>query len=103
MKLTGTVTEILDLEQGTSKAGKEWVKRSFVVDTGAKYNPLVCIECFGEEKVAMLSSLEAGEQVEVSINISSREYKGRYYTQVSAWEIATLTATEVEEDENMPF
>ncbi len=50
----------------------------------------------------MLSSIAEGEEVDVSINISSREYKGRYYTQVSAWKIEALT-TPVEDEEEVPF
>ena len=111
MKVTGKLAKVLELEQGTSKAGKEWVKRNFVIDTGDQYNPELCIECFGEEKVAMLSKLSEGDQVEVSVNISSREYKGRYYTQVSAWKIEVTTPAAVEAvkerfeavEEDMPF
>lgn len=104
MKVTGKLTKVLALEQGTSKAGKEWVKRSFVIDTGDQYNPELCIETFGEEKVKMLSNVAEGDQVEVSINLSSREYKGRYYTQVSAWKIEVMASTDAQPvEEDLPF
>ena len=51
LSIKGRITQILDVESGTSKAGKEWKKQAFVVDTGAQYNPLVCFSLFGEEKI----------------------------------------------------
>jgi len=42
LAITGKLVKALDVESGTSKAGKEWKKQSFVIDTGAQYNPEVC-------------------------------------------------------------
>ena len=42
----GKIANILEVESGTSKAGKEWKKQGFVVDTGAQFNPLVCFSYF---------------------------------------------------------
>ena len=39
LAITGKLVKALDVESGTSKAGKEWKKQSFVIDTGAQYNP----------------------------------------------------------------
>ena len=74
LKVTGKITSILDVETGTSKAGKEWQKQSFVIDTEAKFNPEVCFSLFGE-KTDLLSGLKTGDEVEVSFNVSSREFK----------------------------
>ena len=35
LALNGKLIKLLDVESGTSKAGKEWKKQSFVIDTGA--------------------------------------------------------------------
>jgi len=82
----------LSVESGTSKAGKEWQKQSFLVDTGAQYNPEVCFQLFGEDKIQMLNSHQEGDQVEVSFNLSSREYNGRYFHNIDAWKIDNLAA-----------
>tara|TARA_R110002167_G_scaffold121776_1_gene300148 strand:- start:161 stop:466 length:306 start_codon:yes stop_codon:yes gene_type:complete len=101
MNVKGVLLKVLDKEQGTSKAGKEWVKQSFVIKTDAKFNPEICFELFGEDKVAMLPIL-IGETLSVDFNLSSREYKGRYYTQASAWKIEGAK-TKVELEEDCPF
>tara|TARA_R100000951_G_scaffold110853_1_gene109186 strand:- start:1578 stop:1928 length:351 start_codon:yes stop_codon:yes gene_type:complete len=83
----GIISKILSKESGQSKAGKDWVKQSFVIDTKDQYNPLLCLSMFGDDKVDQLAKFKQGQEVKVSFNVSSREYNGRYYTQVDGWKI----------------
>ena len=89
MSLTvkGSIKQKLEVEQGTSKAGKEWKSQSFVVNTGAQYNPDICFKLFGEEKIQMLDNVNDGDEVEVAFNLSSREWNGRWFTSADAWKI----------------
>ncbi|MDB9964204.1 DUF3127 domain-containing protein [Vicingaceae bacterium] len=87
LAIKGRIKTILDVESGTSKAGKGWRKQSFVVDTGAQYNPDVCFGVFGDEKIDMLAKFNPGAEVEVAFNVSSREYNGKYYHNIDAWKI----------------
>lgn len=87
LKVKGQITSKLEVESGTSKAGKEWTKQSFVVNTGAQYNPEVCFSVFGDEKVEMLNNFQEGQEVEVLFNVSSREFNGKYYHNLDAWKI----------------
>jgi len=117
LAITGKLVKALDLESGTSKAGKEWKKQSFVIDTGAQFNPEVCFSLFGEDKISMLHGIKAGEEIEVSFNLSSREYNGRYYHNIDAWRInkaagavvaapadeAPFPAQDAEEEDDLPF
>ena len=82
----GKITKKLDIESGVSKSGKDWNKQSFVLDTGAQYNPEICFSCFGD-KVDMLSSFSEGQEVEVKFNVSSREFNGKYYHNLDAYHI----------------
>jgi len=104
MKITGTLKEVLQLQKGVSKAGKDWKKQSFVLDTGSDFNNIICIDTFGD-KIEMMQNLKLGANIEVKLNVSSKEYNGRYYHNISAWEI-TLQDEVVEEEvesEEMPF
>ena len=83
----GKIANILEVESGTSKAGKEWKKQGFVVDTGAQFNPLVCFSLFGDDKINMLRDFGQGQEVEVAFNISSREFNGKWYHNIDAWKI----------------
>ena len=104
MKITGKLTKVLKKQTGVSKAGKEWQKQSFVLDTGADFNNEICIDCFGD-KIELIKNLREGAEIEVKINLSSKEFKGRYYHNNSAWEINLqdgVADQNVESDE-MPF
>lgn len=87
MELKGKLTAKLAEQRGTSKAGKDWVKQDFVIETNDKFPKSVCIGVMGEDKIKLLSNVAIGEDLTCSINIESREYNGKYYTSVSAWKI----------------
>ena len=102
LSVKGKISSKLSVENGTSKVGKEWKKQSFLVDTGAQYNPEICFQLFGEDKIAMLEYYNVGDQVEVSFNLSSKEWNGRYFHNVDAWKIEKIgvehsTSEEMEE------
>lgn len=79
LSIKGKLAQILAVESGTSKAGKEWKKQGFIIDTGDQYNPNVCFSLFGEDKIGMLSNFSVGQEIEVSFNLSSREFNGKWY------------------------
>jgi hypothetical protein len=92
LSVEGKLTSILPVESGTSKAGKEWKKQGFVIDTGAQYNPEVCFSLFGDDKIALLSGLKSGQDIKVEFNLSSREYNGKWFHNVDAWKIDAVGA-----------
>jgi hypothetical protein len=92
LTVNGKIVNILNVESGTSKAGKEWKKQSFVIDTGDQYNPNVCFSLFGDDKIAMVASYSVGQDVEVSFNLSSREFNGKWYHNIDAWKIGAQGA-----------
>ena len=101
LEISGKLVKILDAQNGVSKSGKEWVKQAFVIDTGAKYNPEVSFNLFGADKVALLDNLHTGENLTVAFNLSSREYKGNYYTSADAWKIQKVDLTEDTDEGNI--
>ena len=103
LAVTGKITKILAVESGTSKAGKEWKKQGFVIDTGAQFNPEVCFSLFGDDKIAALTSFSEGQDVEVSFNISSREFNGKYYHNIDAWRINAAGAGQAPQNADPDF
>jgi len=84
--IKGTLLKVLDVETGTTQAGKEWNKRAFVVKTDDKFPKEVCFTLFGE-KTTLIDSHQSGSVVDVHFNLSSREYNGKYYHNIDAWKI----------------
>ena len=99
MEVTGKLIKKLDIQKGTSKAGKEWQKMSFIIETDSKYNNEISFDLFGEEKISMLNQ-EIGSELKIYFNLSSREFNGRYYTQAQAWKIEELNNISNESDED---
>lgn len=86
LELTGKILQKLPVQEGTSARGP-WSKQEFILETQESYPRKICISVFGSDKVKDLASYEAGDIVKASINIESREYNGRWYTDVRAWRI----------------
>lgn len=94
LAVKGKLVKVLPLESGTSKAGKEWKKQGFVIDSGDQFNPEICFSLFGDDKIAMLRNFGPGQEIEVSFNVSSREFNGKYYHNLDAWRIAGASASQ---------
>jgi hypothetical protein len=103
LSIKGKLSRKLSVESGVSKAGKEWKKQSFLVDTGAQYNPEICFQLFGEDKIEILNHHNEGDQVEVSFNLSSKEFNGRYFHNIDAWRIESLGSSSSEAGEAPEF
>jgi hypothetical protein len=98
LKLQGEITAISEIQKGVSKKGNEWEKLGFTITTGGDYPNDVYFTVFGEEKVKNFMKFnKVGQNVEVSFNISSREFNERWYTDLGAWKVFTLN--EVDETE----
>jgi hypothetical protein len=93
MEIHGKIEKILELETGVSKAGKEWKKQGVLINTGDDYNPLVLVSAFGEKKIDSLNKFEVGDTIDVSCNVYSREFNGKYYTSIDGYWFANKNAS----------
>lgn len=89
MNISGKVVQVLPIQTGTSKAGNPWQKQEFVLEQGGQYPRKVCISLFGDN-VAKIP--QVGQDVMVSVDIDSREFNGRWYTEIKAWNIVQTGA-----------
>ena len=85
MEFVGVVYRILPTQSGTSARG-QWQKQEVVFEMPDEFSRKVCVTFFGD-RVQDAASLQVGDKVNVSVNIESREYNGRWYTDVRAWRI----------------
>jgi len=90
MKIDGKVVHILEEQNGEGRRGP-WRKQDFVVEIPGEYPKPVCCTMWGEniDKFA----LQVGDDVSVSIDIKSREYNERWYTDVTAWRLDKQAAS----------
>jgi len=85
LEISGKIVEILEVKSGQSANG-EWRKQEYVLETEAQYPKKVCFMAWGD-KIDQFN-IQQGETVEVSIDLESREYNGRWYTDVKAWKVS---------------
>ena len=85
MDITGKLSELLPEQGGQGKTGNAWRKRSFVIETmDTQYPKKVCFDVWGD-KIDQLQVVGIGEEIEVSFDIESREFNGKWYTNAKAW------------------
>ncbi len=90
LKITGRVTQVLEEQSGESKNGP-WRKQDFILETQGQYPKPVCITQWGEKIEEF--GVEEGETLTAYIDIQSREYNGRWYTDVKAWRVERESQT----------
>ncbi len=76
----------LPVQNGSSARGP-WSKQDFIVETIETYPRKVCMNVWGADKVSEITAYNEGDELMVSVNIESREFNGRWYTDVRAWRI----------------
>lgn len=84
--LEGRINMIYPEISGVSKAGNEWRKREIVIETLGAYPRKVKITFFGDRS-DMPTVHQEGDEVSIWVDIESREFNGRWYTEVNAYRI----------------
>ena len=114
MEIKGQVIKIMPVMTGEGANG-EWRKQDVVINPPGEYSKPVAVTMWNDKIV----SLTEGQTVTASINIESREYDGKWYTNIKAWKIvveggeparapapapaATSTPAQVQQDDDLPF
>ena len=92
MEFEGVVWRVHHQIKGTSARG-EWVKQEVVFELPGEFNRKICVGFWGD-RAQEAATLKPGETITVSANVESREYNGRWYTEVRAWRINRKSAAE---------
>jgi hypothetical protein len=85
LELTGKLIKVLNPQSGQGKNGT-WQKQEFVIETADQYPKKICITAWSE-KVDDLAKFSMGDNLKVSVNLESREYNEKWYTEARAWRI----------------
>jgi hypothetical protein len=101
LELTGRLFQVMSEQSGTGKNG-EWRKLEFVIETADQYPKKICFVAWGD-LINNVRALKEGDNVKVSFDVQSREYQGKWYTDVKAWKIENLgTAPAGQSVQNQP-
>jgi len=93
MDLSGKIIDQLQEVSGNTKSGNSWRKKEFILETEGQYPKKVCVALWGD-KINQFA-LKVGEKVTLGIDVESREYNGRWYTEVKAYKVDRSQAGEI--------
>ena len=85
MELSGKIIQLLPEKSGESARGP-WRKQEYILETEGQYPKQVCFMAWSDKIDEF--AIKEGENLVVSIDLESREYNGRWYTDVKAWKVA---------------
>ena len=91
MEIEGKIIAVLPAQGGVSKMGNEWKKQEYVLETMDSYPKKICFQIFGSDKIDS-AAIQVGEELKVTIDIESREYQGRWFTNISARKVERASA-----------
>lgn len=113
MQLSAKLIQLLPLQTGTGKNGI-WKKQDIILETDGQYPKKICISIWGDKIDER--QLQLGNSLKIDFDIESREFNGKWYTDVKAWKIEVagtnpvisqnIPAPEIEENgkvEDLPF
>ena len=90
MQITAKIIQLLPLQTGTGKNG-EWKKQDVIVETEGQYPKKICLSVWGDKIKEEI--LQVGSNLQFSLEIESREYNGKWYTDVKAWKVEGVSLT----------
>jgi hypothetical protein len=76
----------LSEESGTGANGKEWRKQTFVTTSDGQFPVNVAFTIWGD-KTDLVKNLKQGQEITVKFDVSSREYKDKWYSEIKAFAI----------------
>lgn len=85
----GKIIAVLPTRSGTSARGTQWSSQTAVIETHEQYPKRVAFDVLGDKITEF--NLQVGEDVTVSFDINAREYNGRWFNSVNAWNVIRQT------------
>ena len=89
MELQGKIIVVLPERSGVSQRGNQWRSISYVLETQEQY-PKKLVFDVTNDKIDQLN-IQLGEILTVQFDINAREYNGRWFNSVNAWNVIRQT------------
>ena len=91
MEIIGKVVRLGNLTEGTSARGP-WRKQELIIETEEQYPRTVCLICWTNQ-IDEIQRFAPGQTIKAQIDLSSREFNGKWYTDVRVWRFDPVGAT----------
>ena len=85
MEIQGKIIAVLPTRSGTSARGTQWSSQTAVIETQEQYPKKLAFDVIND-KIDQFN-IQVGEFLTVQFDINSREYNGRWFNSVNAWNV----------------
>ena len=85
MELQGKIIVVLPERSGVSQRGNQWRSISYVLETQEQYPKKLAFDVTND-KIDQLN-IQLGEILTVQFDINAREYNGRWFNSINAWNV----------------
>ena len=87
MELTGKIIAVMPAKSGVStKTGNNWMTQEYVIEVPGQYPKRCAFSVFGEDRIKQFN-LQSGDDVTIQFDIDAREFNGRWYNDVRAYNV----------------
>ena len=107
MEIQGKIIAVLPTRSGTSARGTQWSSQTAVIETQEQYPKKLAFDVIND-KIDQFN-IQVGEFLTVQFDINAREYNGRWFNSVNAWNVirqtqqSTAQAPAVEAQPSAPY
>ena len=89
MEIQGKIIVVLPERGGVSQRGNQWRSISYVLETQEQYPKKLAFDVTND-KIDQLN-IQFGEILTVQFDINAREYNGRWFNSINAWNVIRQT------------
>lgn len=86
-KAKGKIEKIFDTEQKSAT----FQAREFVIEVEDGQYPQMVKFQLVQDKCSLVDDFNEGDEVEVDFDLRGREWNGKYFTNLQAWRLSTMT------------
>lgn len=95
MEITGKIINVLEPRGGVSqRTGNSWKSQEYVIETIEQYPKRCVFNVFGEDNINRFN-IQIGQELTVSFDINAREWQGRWFNDIRAWNVQPAQAAAV--------
>ncbi len=70
----------------SARTGNSWMTQEYVIEVPGTYPRKMMFNIFGEDRIKQFN-IQAGEEITVQFDIDAREFNGRWYNDIRAYNI----------------
>ena len=98
----GKIHKIMPVQSGTTKAGKPWHRQTMVIEMESG-NYIDYIAADANDSTRPLPDIQEGDTVQIGYIVASREYDGRWYTDIRLIYLDHLDLQGNKTPDNIPY